>query len=239
MVNNEQGGVPNYYDEGITLKEFVYLLKENILVIISSVLFFLILVVGYTWFLVTPQYTAKESVVYDTYTMSPEIMSFVRTLLPMQEDLIKSPKFVEEIITIIEARDDSNGFDLTVDQVIASIKTDLVDNRFKINITVTTTDPHYSYLIADTIGKKFEETTFVNIENVKMESRNLAKVPASPSKPNKVLNIIISLLLGFVVGIMIVMLKLQFGEKFKSLDEIKRVVKYPVIGEIYQQERDN
>ena len=73
----------------------------------------------------------------------------------------------------------------------------------------------------DSLKFATEETNLQNEPDIKPNQR--------PSSPNKPLNLIISFLLGIIVGVVFVILKEQFSNIFQSEKDVENTLKLPVI----------
>jgi len=59
-----------------------------------------------------------------------------------------------------------------------------------------------------------------------------AKLPTSPSSPNKTLNVIISGLLGGILALGVVFVKEFFNNKYKTVDELERHLNIKVLAAV-------
>lgn len=116
-----------------------------------------------------------------------------------------------------------------------------------IKIQTTSVDSKLAYVVTKYVSElAAKEIDFNQYDNegtiiVAVENRFVtrAKLPTSPSSPNKILNVIISFLVGAIISVVVVLLKEQFSGVFKSSEEIEKLTGYPIIGEIFEQEYDD
>jgi len=66
----------------------------------------------------------------------------------------------------------------------------------------------------------------------KLQVLDVAQLPVNPTSPNKILNVIISLLLGGILALGIVFVKELFNNKFQSTQELERTLKINVIAAV-------
>ena len=120
------------------------------------------------------------------------------------------------------------------DQSLIKIQTTSVDS--KLAYVVTKYVSELAAKVIDFNQYDDEGTIILAVEN-RLVTR--AKLPTSPSSPNKILNVIISFLVGAIISVVVVLLKEQFSGVFKSSEEIEKLTGYPIIGEIFEQEYDD
>jgi capsular polysaccharide biosynthesis protein len=59
-----------------------------------------------------------------------------------------------------------------------------------------------------------------------------AKVPSVPSSPNKVLNVMISFILGAILSLGIIFVKEMFNNKYQTKDDVERHLNLRVIATV-------
>ena len=100
------------------------------------------------------------------------------------------------------------------------------------SLEVTGTDPQRA---ADVANKMAEKVSEVAREVMSVDSVNVvdsAKVPTSPSGPNRPLYIAVGLLAGLFVAVAIVVIADMLNTKVRGEDELEELLGIPVIGRI-------
>lgn len=225
-------------DEGFTLVEFFGYLKRNILILFGFVFTTLILGIVYTWFLVTPMYNSKATISFNIEQSNSlsQTYSYLRSILPTQEELLKREEFLKMVITKAESENTPIKYNVT--QIQKSLTITVNNDKLLVYITVKDANPNQAYIIASTIAKLAVEEIDYSQEGTSIVSTfilHYPRVPQSPASPNKTLNIIISLMVGGILGVIVILLKEQFSNHFVNIEEIEKLTGYPVIGEIYEQ----
>ena len=84
--------------------------------------------------------------------------------------------------------------------------------------------------IANTIAEIFMEQAMeiMKVENVQIIDK--AILPTSPVKPNVRMNILISAVLGFMLGCMLIFLIHYFDRTIRTPDDIKKHIELPIVG---------
>ena len=106
-----------------------------------------------------------------------------------------------------------------------------------INISVENASPALAQEIANTLVTNSiaiaddEENGFKLLQS-KLKMLDVAELPTSPSSPNKMLNIVISVLLGGIVALGLVFVKELFNNKFQSATEMEKYLGIKVIAAV-------
>jgi len=99
-----------------------------------------------------------------------------------------------------------------------------------IQISVRDTDPQRAMVltnkVAEVLKKKIVE--IMQIENVQIIDK--AEVDYTPLSPNKVLNYVIAVLLGFITGLGLIILIKYFDNTIKTIEDVQKYLGLPVIG---------
>lgn len=228
----------NEIDEGFTLVDFFNYLRKNFLILFGFVFTFLVLGVVYTWFLVTPMYTSKTSISFNIERSNnyATTYAYLRNLLPTQEELLKREDFLKMVIE--KAKEEETPITLSVAGIAKNLTVSVNNEKLIVYITVKNTNPNQAYIIAKTLADLAVEEIDYSQEDahtvVNTFIVNYPKVPQAPSSPNRMLNIIISLMVGGISAIIVILLKEQFSSHFRSTEEIEKFTRYPILGEIYE-----
>lgn len=140
---------------------------------------------------------------YRVIMRSPAILNEVKTQVP------DAPTDISEIL-LVESEEES--------QVI--------------NIVVSHSDPVVATDIANVITEVFanEIPDLMNIDNVRVLS--VAEVPAFPVSPNMLIYTAIGVVLGFVVGSVLALVRYTFDKRVRDEKEAEQLLSLPVIGNI-------
>lgn len=228
----------NDFDDGFTLVEFFGYLKRNILILFGFVFTTLVLGIVYTWVLVTPMYTSKASISFniEQSTNLSSTYSYLRSILPTQEELLKREDFLNKVIE--KAESENTPIKLNALQIQKNLTVTVNNDKLLVYITAKDVDANQAYFIASSIAKLAIEEIDYSQEGTSIVSTfilHYPKVPQSPSSPNKMLNVIISVMVGGILGVIVILLKEQFTNHFTSAEEVEKLTGYPVIGEIFDQ----
>lgn len=186
-------------EEEISLVELLKVLKKRLSMIVSLSLIGLILAATFTFFIATPKYSATTQLLVNQTTGNAEgiQLSDINTNVQMintYRDIIKGPVILDDVA-------DSLELDSTVSQLAGQIEIVTQDNSQVFSLSVTSEDPYTASDIANTTASIFQDEVgnIMNVENVTIISAAIPNL--SPVSPNNVLNLIIGLLLGAMLGV--------------------------------------
>jgi capsular polysaccharide biosynthesis protein len=227
-----------FIEEGISLQEIMQIIWNNFLLIFLITFWVIIIGVIYTFVIVEPKYTAETSLMVQvdvTETVSSEAaaISVAQNLMSTYEEFVVSDLVLESIVEDIDALD----ADTSLRGLRESITVSSTDRVVIIYIKVENTDPVLARQIADTLVENSieiandDEKGYVLLQD-KLKLLDAAKVPANPSSPNKMLNVAISVILGGMIALGVVFLKEFLNNKFKSRQEMERVLNINVIAAV-------
>ena len=213
----------------MTLLELLHLLKKHLKLVIVLPLVCALAVGGYSFVAMKNTYTASVSM----YVLVQRENSANATSL--NSDLSASQMVTNDVATLLKS-----------DRVVAETARDLNMDSLRgystsvtssttsrvLTLEVTGTDPQRA---ADVANKMAEKVSEVAREVMSVDSVNVvdsAKVPTSPSGPNRPLYIAVGLLAGLFVAVAIVVIADMLNTKVRGEDELEELLGIPVIGRI-------
>ena len=213
----------------MTLLELLHLLKKHLKLVIVLPLVCALAVGGYSFVAMKNTYTASVSM----YVLVQRENSANATSL--NSDLSASQMVTNDVATLLKS-----------DRVVAETARDLHLDSLRgystsvtssttsrvLTLEVTGTDPQRA---ADVANKMAEKVSEVAREVMSVDSVNVvdsAKVPTSPSGPNRPLYIAVGLLAGLFVAVAIVVIADMLNTKVRGEDELEELLGIPVIGRI-------
>ncbi|WP_207655803.1 YveK family protein [Vallitalea okinawensis] len=221
------------YNE-IDLKEIFHaILKRWWIILITTVL--AVTATGLiTFFVLEPVYSVHTTLFVGTEGsgLSEEILGLSSEMLNINSKLVgdyreiaKSRTVAKEVIRELDLDDSVSGFQDKV-QV-----TSIPDTRI-FKITYEDPDPE---LVTDIVNKLAEvliqkAKDIVKVDNIQVIDE--AEVPMFPVKPNKLMNIAISAILGIMLGVFIIFLIEFLDNTIKTPEDVEKVLGLNVLGTI-------
>ena len=103
-------------------------------------------------------------------------------------------------------------------------------------ITATSPDPEEARDIASTFAKVACEFIAVKMEQTQPNIFEEARVPKTPSSPNKTRNILIGFLMGMMVAVGVVVVLYLMDDKVRTPEDIEKLLNLPTLGVVTEQE---
>ena len=107
-----------------------------------------------------------------------------------------------------------------------------VNNTEVFDVSITSNDPELSADITNEIVDVFRDEVMdiMNVSNITI--LNEAKVPTEKSGPSNIKNAAIGFMAGFVISVLIVVIRTLKDTKVKTEEEVRAIFDYPIIGVI-------
>lgn len=218
-------------EEEISLIELFDILKKHIWLIVLTTLATTVIAALYTFFLVTPMYQSSTQMIV-THSTDQTTQSF------SQQDINTS-------ISLIDTYDDIIRNDVILDPVIEELDLNMTTGGLRENITVQSDansqvfsiqaqseNPYEAADIADTTAAIFQDEIYgiMNVDNVTVIS---AAIPnTNPASPNNLLNIVIGMLLGAMLGVGLVFLRELTDNTVKSEEYTEQAFGWANLGQV-------
>ena len=225
-------------EEGMTLQELFKIVWINRILIILITLWVGVLGVVYTYVIVTPTYTAKTSLIVqvdsdNSGTSEQSAISIAQNLMATYKEFVISNLVLESVIEDVEGLPEEQ----TLSGLQNSISITSQSSVLIIYISVENESPELAAEIANTLVENSiaiandDEIGYVLLQD-KLKVLDPADVETIPSSPNKMLNIVISVLLGGIISLAFVFIKELFNNKFQSASEMEKHLGIKVIAAV-------
>lgn len=223
----------NMEEDTIDLLELAKAIWKNILIIALVAVLFGSLAFGYTAFLVEPKYQATASLYVNNSSFSLGSTSFSISTA----ELNASSSLVDIYIYILNSRTtmedvikDAN-LSYTTEELSKMVSAKGVNSTGAFEVTVTSTDPAESELIANTIAKLLPDRIAEIVDGSSVRIVDYAIIPAHRSSPSMVKNTAMGILAGGFLAAAVVVVLFLLDDKSKvmiqSVDELRAI--YPDI----------
>lgn len=226
-------------EEGISLQDLFKIVLNNIVLIIIIGFWALVLGVVYTFAIVTPKYTANSSVmiqveVDENVGSDQSALYIANSIKGTTKEFMLSEKVLKSVM------DDLNIYNISVSALRNSISISTSNDSLIMSIKVEDESP----VMAANINNKLIENSISiangiydpSFESLYLKNRLVpfvtADVPVNSSSPNKVLNIIISGILGGIIALGIVFVKEMMNNKFKTAEELEKYLNVKVLATV-------
>ncbi|WP_080146718.1 YveK family protein [Marinilactibacillus piezotolerans] len=190
-------------EEEISLVELFNIFKKRLGLIINMVLVGLVLSAAYTFFIATPSYSATTQLLVNR-TQETEVIQRADIdtnvqLINTYSDIIRNPVILDPVIEEL-------NLETTTDNLKDKINVTTENNSQVFSVQVNSDNPYTAADIANTTATVFQNNlaTIMNVDNVTVISEAIANT--NPISPNNLLNVIIGIVSGGIIGIGVVFL---------------------------------
>ena len=210
----------------MTLLELLQLLRKKLWLLIAMPLLFGLITAGVCWIALTNDYTSEVSL-YVLSKTSDSDSSVSSSELTASQYLANDISVMVKSDRVVDATAKALGVDSLKGYTIAVSNS--TTNRV-ITLKVTGKDPNSVAKVADELAK---QTSTICIEVMNLEAVNIvdsARVPTTPSGPNRVMYTLVAFLAGLFVAIAIIVLMDMLDTSIKSDEEAEELLGLPVLG---------
>src|SRR5690625_3628586 len=218
-------------EEEISLVELFDILKKHIRVIILTTVLTAVIAAIYTFFLVTPKYQSSTEMLVShssdstTQNMTQQDINTSIQLINTYSDIIRNDVTLDPVIEDL-------GLDMTAKELREDITVQTENDSQVFSIQVQSENPYQATEIANTVADYFQEEIYeiMNVDNVTVISS--AALNNNPVSPNNLLNIVIGVLLGGMIGIGIVFVRELVDSTVKTEEQAEQITGWHNLGEI-------
>ncbi len=225
-------------EEGMTLQELFSIVWLNKALIFWVTLWVAVFGIVYTFAIVTPKYEAETKLIVQvdvtaSGTSEQSAIYVAQNLIETYKSFVVSNTVLTSVIEDVDAL----PADYSLTALKNSISINSSSNVLIFTISVENEDPELAtqianQLVANSIAiANDDESGFVLLQD-KLKVLDTAVVPTVPSSPNKMLNIVISVLLGGILSLGIVFVRELFNNKFQSSSEMEKYLGIKVIAAV-------
>ena len=210
----------------IDLVELMYRMIEKLKWIIAAALIGLIIAGGFTKFLITPEYEATTKL----YVQEAKDKIVDLSAINLSDKLAADYLQVFNNWHVHEAVIDALKLPYTDRQIQRMLAIDILDDTRIISITVTSTDPVEAYNIA----RAYAACAPAFIEEKMLTSRptvfEAARIPAKPSAPNTMLNMLLGTFGGAAIAIAIIFIQFVSDDRVRNAEMLQKRLGLATLG---------
>jgi len=196
-------------------------------ILISVVTFVSLLIVGgYAYFVLDDVYTAESSMIVQVANTGESDYTNLLTgqrLVDTYTEIAESNKVLDQLRINLD-------IEYSNSQLRSMINVESVNDTLIINLEIESGDKYLATDIANEVVNIVQElsASYEGLDNV--EVLDIAKVPVSPSGPNRMLYLVIGVLLGGMIGVGVV-LGIEFLDKnIKTGKDVENILGLRLLG---------
>ncbi|MFT8320000.1 MAG: Wzz/FepE/Etk N-terminal domain-containing protein [Bacillus sp. (in: firmicutes)] len=231
-------------DETISIKDFFQTIKKRVLLIISIMLICALATGFISYKYLTPKYQASTQLLINDSTGKKaittkkkkddqeEVNNYTSSQLQTNLQLVntyiaimKSPAILEKVISELNLQK-------SVGELNGMFEVESEEESQVIDITVTDKNQENAVIIANEIAKVFKKEVLkiMKIDNVEILAKAKYLPNQAPINSQPIQNIIISLLVGMVIGIGLTLILDYFDGTVHTKQDIEASLQIPILG---------
>ena len=219
-------------EETISLRELFQVLRKRLWLIVLITIIAATVSAVISFFVLTPVYESKTQILvnqakndqqlYNNQTVQTNVQ-----LINTYNDIIKSPAILDKVIKELK-------LDGSAQSLSGQIQVTNAENSQVAQIIVQDTSAKRATEIANTTASVFKKEVpkIMNVDNVSVLSKATLGESASPVKPQPLLNIVIAVVVGLMVGVGLSFLLEYLDNTLKTEQDIENLLELPVMGVI-------
>lgn len=212
----------------IDLKALFLLLKRKILIIIGAAAAGIVLVAGYTLFLVTPQYSATSMLYVLTTSTSITSLADIQLGTQLTSDYTILMKTHPVIDTVIE----NLGLNLSYQQLVDKVSISNPTDTRILKITVTDPVPETAQKIANELASVTVEQMAKVMKTDEPSVAEEAQLPKEPVSPSLKKNVMLGAFAGLVIAAGIIIVLYLLNDKIHTEEDIEKYLNITTLGVI-------
>ncbi|MED4179722.1 capsular biosynthesis protein [Priestia megaterium] len=219
-------------EETISLRELFQVLRKRLWLIVLITIIAATVSAVISFFVLTPVYESKTQILvnqakndqqlYNNQTVQTNVQ-----LINTYNDIIKSPAILDKVIKELK-------LDGSAQSLSGQIQVTNAENSQVAQIVVQDTSAKRATEIANTTASVFKKEVpkIMNVDNVSVLSKATLGESASPVKPQPLLNIVIAVVVGLMLGVGLSFLLEYLDNTLKTEQDIENLLELPVMGVI-------
>lgn len=209
-------------------------LKKNIVSVIIWTVLGLIISLGCVFLFIEPRYSSSVDILVNQKVNNAQVQYATQQAdlqaINTYKDVLTKPIILTPVLKEVKKTDNYQG---NLDALEKSIKVSNQTNSQVVTVTVTDKNAYVAADVANTIGKIFTKKVkkMMQVDNVTIVSS--AKVNTKPVSPNKKLFALAGMMLGFLVGVVIALIKELTDKTVKDSSFLTDELGLTNIGSVY------
>jgi len=219
-------------EKTINLLDFIKILKKRFILIISLTALLVGIATAMNYFVLTPVYQSETQILVNQKLDARQQTQFEAQKLEVDLQLINTYSIIMKSPVILTKVIEKLDLNRTPEQLMKKISVTNANNSQVVSVKVEDSDSKQAVEIANTLAEVFkrEIPVLMSVDNITiLSSAKISEQPV-PIKPNKLLNLVIGGVFGFLIGMAIAFLLEVSNKKIKSEHEVEEILEFPIIG---------
>ena len=219
-------------EETIDLREYFHIIKKRAWIIALITILAVVTSGIISFFVLSPVYEANTTLIVNTEQnkstnnmITGDQLAVTQKLTLTYGEIIKSRAVLGSVIKKLD-------LDIEYNDLEKMITVSPVKDTQIMSVTVQDTNPERARDIANAIPNVFTKEVKRITKANSVEVIDKAITPENPVKPNKSMNVLISAVLGCMIGLFIVFAIEYMDNKIKTPQDIEKYIGVPILGVI-------
>jgi capsular polysaccharide biosynthesis protein len=219
-------------EETISLKELFLTLKKRLSLIAVITILFATISGLISYFYLTPIYQASTQILVNQSKDDQNAYNVGELQTNLQ--LINTYNVIIKSAAILDLVIEELNLNMTTSELEGKITVQSEQNSQVVNISVQDSNPNLAADIANTTVSIFQKEikSRMQVDNVSVLAEARVLDNQSPIKPQPLLNIVIALVVGLMVGVGLAFLLEYLDNTLKTEQDIEQILGLPVLGAI-------
>jgi len=225
-------------EEGITLSDLLRIVWNNITIVFLVTVWATVIGIVITWYVIDPEFTSETGIMIEvdpaaasqSGVTDANAVTLAQNLIITYKEFVLSDLVLNSVILEIPELAGTS-----YESLRSSITLTSVTSSVMVSVAVVNEDPALAALIANTLVQNSIEIAedYIFLKD-RIKQTLLAEAPSidAPTSPNKILNVIISFLIGAILSLGIVFVKELFNNKFQSAADMEKYLNINVIAAV-------
>jgi len=219
--------------ETVSLKELFQTIKKRIFLILTLIIVAMIASGIVSYFVITPEYKSSTQILVNQ-SKTDETAFYNTNEVQTNIQLISTYSVILKSAAILNTVKNELNLDMSISELNGKITVESAQNSQIMTVSVIDSDPTLALNIANKTAEVFEKEIkeIMSVDNVTILPLADNQENQSPVSPNPPLNIIISAVVGLMLGVGLAFLLEYLDNTVKTEQDIEKLLELPVLGAI-------
>ncbi|PJO42631.1 YveK family protein [Lysinibacillus xylanilyticus] len=219
-------------EKTINLFDLIKILKKRFILIMSLTALLVGIAAAMSYFVLTPVYQSETQILVNQKLDAQQQTQFEAQKLEIDLQLINTYSIIIKSPVILTKVIERLDLNTTPEKLMDQISVTNANSSQVVSVKVKDPDAKQAVEIANTLAEVFkrEIPVLMSVDNITILSSAKVSEHPVPIKPNKLLNLLIGGVFGFLLGMAIAFLLEVSNKKIKSEHEVEEILEFPIIG---------
>lgn len=216
-------------EETLNIRQYIDIIRKRLWIVALVTIIFTLTSAIINFYILDPVYETSTTLMVNKAKMEQNSVIDYQDVILNQKlvitygEIVKSRAVLEKVIKELK-------LDIKYEGLLAKITISPVKDTEIMNIKVLDTNPVLAEKIANKIPQIFTQEVIRITKADSVQVIDKAQIPQSPIKPRRLLNMIIAVFIGKMIGLFIIFLMEYLDNTIKTSQDVEKHLELPVIG---------